>query len=421
MSYVVSASKQGAIGVGRSTRYVLFLVGLMGLVAIMDQYISTVKTTAIPYILNEYTLSAPQFSWLEALYLIPTFLIFVLNGLNDIIGRRLSILILILLMGGSGISIVYLTPSLTLFMAFYALAMFTTVSNMWTIPINEEAPAPSRGKLSAAVYVIGLLPFAAVLPAVLVNVLGLDWRWMYGIVFAIMLVTLIFWSFMKETLRYTAVYKGSDRNVRRSHFFGIGAINRGDLYYIAISAAIWICWLINQFLWLWAGYYFMTIIGYSLAQWSSVLLVTLLAAMAGGLLSGYLMDTIGRNRTLIIGCVGATISFAGLGFMPIPILPAVTIIAGFFTSLAYAWIVVYIPEIFPTERRGACFGWTSTISRISYVLGPVLAALLLSLFPTMQWYWVITGLVMLGPVIIILIARPFETRRLELEEIQLSR
>jgi hypothetical protein len=39
----------------------------------------------------------------------------------------------------------------------------------------------------------------------------------------------------------------------------------------------------------------------------------------------------------------------------------------------------------------------------------------------MQWYWVIAGLVMLGPPITLLIARPFETRRLELEEIELSR
>jgi hypothetical protein len=55
--------------------------------------------------------------------------------------------------------------------------------------------------------------------------------------------------------------------------------------------------------------------------------------------------------------------------------------AGFFMSFAYTWIV-YIPGIFPTERRSACFGWTSTVARISYVVGPALAAILLRLFPT---------------------------------------
>ena len=399
----------------------LFLIGLMGLVSIMDQYISTVKTTAIPYILKQYALTAPQFSWLEALYLIPTFFIFVLNGLNDIIGRRLSILILILMMGGSTIGIVYFTPSLTLFMVFYAIAMFTTVSNMWQIPVNEEAPAARRGKLSTAVYVVGLLPFAAILPPLLINTLGLDWKWMYGIVFVIMLITLVLWAFMRETLRYAAIREEQHRGVRASHFFGIGAISRTDLYYIAVSAAIWICWLINSFLFLWAGYYFITLIGYSLAQWSLVLLGTLLAAMVGGISSGYVMDAIGRNRTLVIGSVGSAISFAAWGFVPTFFLPGFAIAAGFFISFAYTWIIVYIPEIFPTERRGACFGWTSTVARLSYVVGPALAAILLTIFPTMQWYWVATGLVMLGPPMILFIARPFETGRLELEEIELSR
>jgi Na+/melibiose symporter-like transporter len=307
------------------------------------------------------------------------------------------------------------------FHVIYAVAMFTTVSNMWTIPINEEAPAERRGRLSTVVYAIGLIPLASVLPLMLVDTFGLDWKWIYEIVFVMMLITLMLWAFMKETLRYAAIRLEVDRGVRRSHFFGVGAIGRRDLSYIAISSAIWICWLLNSFLWLWAGYYFITIHGYSLAQWSSVLLAALLAAIVGGLLSGYVMDAIGRNRTLMIGSFGMAISYASLGFVPTPILPVSAVIAGFFTSFAYTWIIVYVPEIFPTARRGACFGWTSALSRISYILGPALAAVLLSIFPTMQWYWVIAGLVMLEPPIILLIARPFETRRLELEEIELSR
>jgi MFS family permease len=111
----------------------------MGLVAIMDQYLSMVKTTAIPYILEEYSISASRFSWLESLYLISSFAVFALNGLNDIIGRRLSILVLTLLMGLSAIAIVLWTPGIHLFMVFYALVMLGTVSNMWSIPVSEES------------------------------------------------------------------------------------------------------------------------------------------------------------------------------------------------------------------------------------------------------------------------------------------
>lgn len=82
-----------------SRNYLVYLIIFMGLVAVLDQYISMIKTTAIPYIIEEYGISASEFSWYEAFYLAPTFLIFLLNGLNDIIGRRLSILVLVLLMG----------------------------------------------------------------------------------------------------------------------------------------------------------------------------------------------------------------------------------------------------------------------------------------------------------------------------------
>ena len=81
----------------RGRSYLIYLMIFTGMVAIMDQYISTVKTSAIPYILEEYNITASQFSWLEAAYLSFTFLIFFLNGLNDIIGRKWAQLVLILL------------------------------------------------------------------------------------------------------------------------------------------------------------------------------------------------------------------------------------------------------------------------------------------------------------------------------------
>jgi MFS family permease len=155
----------------------------MGLVAIMDQYLSSVKMTALPYICGTYNISTADFEWWEGLYLIPTFFIFLLNGLNDIIGRKLSILILILMMGFSSIAIVFYTSTFHLFMFIYAIMTFTTVSNMWSIPISEESTAQKRAKQVALVYVIGLIPLQAIFPPFLINTLGLDWKWMYGVMF----------------------------------------------------------------------------------------------------------------------------------------------------------------------------------------------------------------------------------------------
>jgi len=405
----------------RSRGYLVYLIALMGLVAVMDQYLSTIRTTAIPYVIEEYGISAPEFSWLEALYLVFTFLVFVVNGLNDLIGRKLAILVLILLMGLSSIGIVLFTSSLHLFMVFYAVAMFTTVSNMWTIPVSEESPADKRAKYVSIVYVIGLIPLQALLPPFLLDTLGLSWKWIYGVMSVFMIPVLVLWLFMKETQRYEVTREQRRAGIRRKHVMGLGVIDRHDLRYIAISASIWFCWLTYSILYFWAGYYFMTVKGYSLAQWSMVLLATLIMAMVGGVAGGWLMDRIGRRPALIMGCVALALFVALLGFAEGALLPIVAAITGFLTSFTYTWVVVYVPEVFPTERRGACMGWTTTVARVSYVAGPALAAILLEAFPTMEWFWVVTGAIMTIPIGIVLLLKPYETRVQELEEIELRR
>ncbi len=405
----------------RSNGYMVFLVIFMGLVAVMDQYISTVKSTVLPYMLEEYGITASHFSWNEALYLIATFFIFLLNGLNDIIGRRWSILVLVLLMGLSSLGIVLFTPTFGAFMIFYTIAMFTTVSNMWTIPISEESPAERRAKYVSLVYVIGLIPLQALLPPLLLNVMKLDWRWMYGAMFVLMLPLLVMWQYMKETGRYNLIQRQRHEGTLKRHLFGVGVIDRRDLRYIAISSSIWLAWLVYSVLYYWAGYYFMTVKGYTLSQWSLVLLGTLVMAMSGGVAAGRIMDRIGRNVALVGGCVLLALLTVGIALADGAFLPIVTIVSGFFTSFTYTWIVVYVPEVFPTERRGACMGWTTTVARASYVIGPALAAVLLKASPSMEWFWVAAAGIILIPIAIILGIDPYETKVKELEQIAIER
>jgi MFS family permease len=408
-------------GQNRSRGYLIYLIIFMGLVALMDQYLSTIKTTALPYILTEYHLTPTQFSNLEGIFFIFTFLIFLLNSLVDRIGRKYSILFLILIMGLSSAGILLFSKTIYWFMILYTLVIFATVSNMWSIPISEESPNQKRGKYVALVYILGLIPLQALLPPLLMNTLGLSWKWMYGIMSLFMLPLLVLWLFMKETHRYEVVRKERLEGARKNHLFGIGVINKTDLRYIVISASIWLCWLVYQFFYYWLGYYFMTIKGYSLGQWSTVLLVTLLVAMGAGFLSGTIMDKLGRKPTLVMGYLGLSAILVLLAFSSGIMLPIATVLIGFFTSFTYTWIVVYIPEIFPTERRGACLGWTTTLARVSYVVGPFLVGWLLKLFPTMQWFWVVAAGIVLLPISIMLFFNPTETRVKDLDSIEETR
>jgi MFS family permease len=404
----------------RTRRYIIYLVLFMSMIAIMDQYLSFIETTAIPNILKDYAVTDAQYSWWKVLYFIPTFLIFLLNGLTDIIGRKKSLFILILLFGLSSLGIVYATPSFHLYMVFFSIITFATVSNMWTIPISEEAPAEKRAKYISIVYFISLIPLQAIIPPVLAR-LGLNWRWMYGVMFVFMIPVLVMWFFMKETQRYTIIKEERTLGKRKKHFYGLGVMNRCDLRYIVFSALIWMCWLVVSMLVVWAGHFFMDVHGFSLDKWSLVLLGSLLMMMAGAILGGWTMDRVGRKTGLIIGCLGLGVFVGLIGFVPITISMVMTVFAGFFLGFSYTWIIVYIPEIFPTERRGSCLGWTTTLARCSYLIGPALAAILLTMFPTMEWFWVVGGLLMIVPILLVFFFHPYETRVKELEEIEQKR
>ena len=392
----------------------------MGTIALMDQYLSMIETTAIPNILKEYSVSDIEYSWWKVVYFIPTFLIFLLNGLTDIIGRKKSMLILISMFGFASLGIVIATPTFHLYMLFFTIIIFATVSNMWTIPISEEVPAEKRAKYISIVYFISLIPLQAIVPPLLSR-LGVSWKWMYGIMFLFMIPVLLMWFFMKETKRYELIKEERKLGKRKKHFYGLGVINRRDIKYIIFSAIIWMCWLIVSMFVLWAGHFFMDIHGYSLDQWSLTLLGSLLMMMAGAVIGGWMMDRIGRKIGLIIGCIGFGLFVALIGLTPINLSRIMAVIAGFFLGFSYTWIIVYIPEIFPTERRGSCMGWATTIARVSYVLGPALAAIMLAVPDNMKSFWVLGGLLMIIPIILVFIFHPYETKTKELEVIEVER
>ena len=108
-------------------------------------------------------------------------------------------------MGLSALGIVLWTPSIHLYMTFYAVVMFTTVSNMWSISISEESVAEKRAFNVAVVYLIGWIPLQALLPPLLIERMGLSWKWMYGVMFIFMIPVLVMWFFMKETDRYETI------------------------------------------------------------------------------------------------------------------------------------------------------------------------------------------------------------------------
>ncbi|MFX0133834.1 MAG: MFS transporter [Candidatus Hodarchaeota archaeon] len=429
------------IKAGRSKNYMIFLVLSMGLMALIDQYSGLVETTAIPFIVEEFWFTPRQiqsllvsmgiaagvgeFAFWQGIYGIITFSVFLINWSADAIGRKKALLILLLFMGIPALLIgigphatpfksAASDPAFHYFMFMYALLIMATLSNIWELPITEEAPHERRATYGTIAYFIGLIPLYALFGFIATS---MGWRWLYGIMFFFMLGAIVLWFFVKETKRWQAVHEERGKEIITFKQC-VEKMTRTDLSYILVSGIVYIVWNIGLKLGtVGAGTYFMVVQGVSVSTWNRLFLIAGLNTIIGAIVSGVLMDKIGRNKTLAIGTIGSVLSYCLLGITGSPAF----LWTMFFTmSMLLAWIMVYFAEIFPTEYRSTCIGITNTVSRVGYVVGPLLASVLITLFPKMGMYWIIGGLLMLVFLLAIMM-KPLETKQKTLEEIEKER
>ena len=118
-------------------------------------------------------------------------------------------------------------------------------------------------------------------------------------------------------------------------------------------------------------------------HWASLAGLTYNAGnIAGYLVLGWLADTFGRKPTIwlyYLGALGLSLSF----FLLVHDMRALLLMAaanGFFTSGQYAWMTIYLPELFPTRVRGSAMCLVFDGSRSIAAFGPLMAGWLISSF-----------------------------------------
>jgi len=115
---------------------------------------------------------------------------------------------------------------------------------------------------------------------------------------------------------------------------------------------------------------------------SLVVLVFSAGAIAGYLVLGLLADIIGRKPTTwlyYLGALGLSLCF----FLLVHDKHVLLVMAaanGFFTNGQFAWMTIYLPELFPTRVRGSAISLVFDSTRSIAALGPLLAGWLISSF-----------------------------------------
>ena len=107
-----------------------------------------------------------------------------------------------------------------------------------------------------------------------------------------------------------------------------------------------------------------------------------LGSVAGFLTLGFFADTVGRKPTIwfyYLGALVVTLCY----FLFARERTALLVMAGvngFFSSGQFAWMTIYLPELFPTRVRGTAMSLVFDTSRSIAALGPLLAGWLVTLF-----------------------------------------
>ena len=403
----------------RSRGYLIFLIIFMGLVGQMDVWLSLIETRAATLILTEAGLTSTT-QWLfglwQGIFGVIVFLVFFIGYFSDAFGRRKGILALILVMGVPA-GLILFVPSIAfgtigwfLFIFLYTIVIMGTTSNLWEVPITEESPAKRRGLYGSLAFLVSVIPLYALLGTPIMEALG--WRWGYGIMAIFMILLLVLLVFMKETGRWIDVQEGRAQK-RLGIVEALKSLGRRDLLYVGVASLVYLAWTMSFKLGTtWSGVFFATT-PYA-AQFNTILTIGGLMLPISAIISGVLLERLGRNLTLIIGTFGAIFSFVGLGFAG---LPAFFWGIYFFMAMVLAWIYVYVTEIFPTKVRSSSVGIAVTASRLGYVLAPMIAVMVFLALPG-NWmaFWVIGGVFMIFPLISFL-TKPYETKGKELETI----
>ncbi|MCE7749553.1 MAG: MFS transporter [Candidatus Heimdallarchaeota archaeon] len=241
---------------------------------------------------------------------------------------------------------------------------------------------------------------------------------MYGLMGAFCLLLIAPWFWMKETKRWNSQREELKIKKQRARFWEtIKLFTKRDWIFVLLTGGIYICWNIAfKMATGTVATFFIDIQSFTSDRFEFILIFAGLATILGALSIGIIMEKLGRMVAFIFSSVGATLSYLGLAFIGHPVF---MVFIYYFMACFLGFLLVYIPEMFPTKIRGTATGLSLTLSRVGYVIGPLVAAAILFVESktTYMILFIVAGVIALVP-LLTLVFNKYEPKGKSLETIQ---
>ncbi len=270
------------------------------------------------------------------------------------------------------------------------------------IVAEQWAPA-SRGRAGGALHAahgVGMLLASGIW--LVVNPLGRSsWRYMFviGILPALLLLYVRRWVVepavwtaanrdRREAQQRVQIGSGSSHDKQLAQFTVSGILSEPELrrrvgILLIMSVTTVVGWWSAS---TWIPEFASELAAHSASQGqlasSTIGMMFGLGSVAGYLALGFFADAVGRKPTIWLYYLGALV-VSLCYFQFVRQRDALFVMAGangFFSSGQFAWMTIYLPELFPTRVRGTAMSLVFDTSRSIAGLGPVLSGWLVTLF-----------------------------------------
>lgn len=345
----------------------------------------------LPSVVKAYSLSMYMGSWIASSTFIGMLVGAFLSGyMADIWGRKkiaiFTLLLTVIFTSFTAIKVSY--PMLLFFRVLAGFGMGGLLPVVNAI-VAEFTSSEKRGKylvLLESSWAFGSIAIGIVA----VTAGNLDWHIDY-FSFLLALLFLIPLSTIPETPRYMVQKKKfrslqkafrrfsveipSDITFRVDKSKHIPFLGLFESQYISTTLMIWFLWFSLSFsyygFFIWMPKMINKMAGTSLTSSLFFLFVMMIAQLPGYFTGAYLVEKIGRKKTLFYSLIGTAVFSILFAFSRSDIwLLVYGVTMTFFCMSAWGSLYAYTPELYPTRFRGSANGSAGAMARIAGMLAP---------------------------------------------------